>query len=141
MLHVSNGETQGSGLSRRDCYCTLASLEDEGDTIPAFIFDGEGDGGEGGTSTIFGDCGVVQVTWFLTICDVLPDNNILGLDGRNRPQHTDLPISIPITHQNQTQKREHPREVGGLGTFSSLISSAEKEIGLSMATSVKICNK
>jgi len=124
--------------------CTLAGLEDKRDTIPAFIFDGEGDGGEGRTSTIFGNGAVIQITWFVAICDVLPDDNILCLDRRNRTQDTHLPINTSITHQNNqiTQKKgSNVEEREGLDTFSSLISSAEKEIGLSIATNVKTCNK
>jgi hypothetical protein len=83
---------------------TFARFEDEGNAVPSFIFDVEGYCGECGTSRIFRDGIVIQVAWFISITDVLADNNIFWIDGGNRSEDTHLPSTSTKTRGKWTNR-------------------------------------
>jgi hypothetical protein len=69
---------------------TLSSLEDEGNTLPPGRVDVDGSGGEGRADRVLGDGLVVEVTGLVARRDVLTEENVFGLDGRNVAENLDL---------------------------------------------------
>lgn len=70
----------------------LASLQDERHAIPSLVLDVDDQGTECGASGVGGDGFVVKISGLGAVqrLGVLPDDNVLGLNGRNASEDSNL---------------------------------------------------
>jgi hypothetical protein len=105
---------------------TLSGLHDEGDTLPSLVVDVQDHGSKGRALGTLGNRLVVEVAGLVTGSGVLTEEDLLLLDGWDSSENLDLEISVAWSSKL---------------TFSSRMSSEEKETGRSMAKTERVCIK
>ena len=118
----------------------LARLHDEGDALPARRIDVHQDAGECRRYAVFRDRLVVLVAWLSIRGCVLPDQTVPYFYWIDISEHLDLcgmkGVSASILNKFMSQRAE-----GEVFTFSSLMSSDEKETGRSIVRIERTCRR
>lgn len=110
---------------------TLSGLHDERHTLPSGVVDEENGLGEGGAVRSLGDGVVLEVSGLAVSGGVLSEKGVLLIDGGNATENLDL-NEKKMGRKEDVSASQGKRRIGTRRTFSSRMSSAEKETGRSM---------
>lgn len=82
-------------IAMRERGHTLASLEDEGNTVPPLVLNVGNQGTEGGAARLLRHSVVLQISRLAAVKRpaILTDDDVLGLNRIHRTQYTDLLIT------------------------------------------------
>lgn len=117
---------------------TFSSLEDEGNPLPSWAVDVDDGGSESGADGSLGDRVVVEVSRL--VLAILPCAGAVltkvGLLGEERWDVTeDLDLEVELTLAGRDDRDDAGR------TFSSRMSSEEKETGRSIVRILRTCSR